>query len=78
MGFFTRFAGTLSLIRRQEALGVDDRNPIEQVFAKLKHLLRAAEPRTTAAAWRKAGALVDIFSEEECANCLGNSGCVFV
>jgi transposase len=31
-----------------------DLNPIEQVFAKLKHLMRQAEPRSAEAAWRKA------------------------
>ena len=30
-----------------------DLNPIEQVFAKLKHLIRAAEPRDVEATWRK-------------------------
>lgn len=51
-----------------------DLNPIEQVFAKLKHLLRAAETRHVEVAWRKLGELLDIFSEEECANYLKNSG----
>ena len=32
-----------------------DLNPIEQVFAKLKHLLRNAEPRDVEATWRKVG-----------------------
>ena len=45
-----------------------DLNPIEQVFAKLKHLIRAAEPRDVEATWRKVGELLDLFSEEECAN----------
>jgi len=47
-----------------------DLNPIEQVFAKLKHLMRDAETRTTEATWRKAGNLLDLFSEKECANYL--------
>jgi transposase len=55
-----------------------DLNPIEQVFAKLKHLMRAAEPRTIEATWRKAGELLDLFSVEECANYLRNSGYVSV
>lgn len=49
-------------------------NPIEQVFAKLKHLLRNAAPRTVEATWRKAGELLDAFSSVECANYLRNSG----
>lgn len=55
-----------------------DLNPIEQVFAKLKHLLRAAEPRDVEATWRKADELLDLFSNEECANYLKNSGYVSV
>jgi transposase len=51
-----------------------DLNPIEQVFAKLKHLLRNAQPRTIEETWRSAGALLDRFSSEECANYLVNSG----
>ena len=51
-----------------------DLNPIEQVFAKLKHLIRAAEPRDVEATWRKVGELLDLFSKAECANYLKNSG----
>jgi transposase len=55
-----------------------DLNPIEQVFAKLKHLIRAAEPRDVEATWRKVGELLDLFSAEECANYLKNPGYVSV
>jgi transposase len=55
-----------------------DLNPIEQVFAKLKHLMRAAEPRDVEATWRKVGELLDLFSEQECANYFKNSGYVSV
>lgn len=51
-----------------------DLNPIEQLFAKLKHLVRKAEPRTVDATWRKVGNLLDAFSPPECANYLQNSG----
>jgi transposase len=51
-----------------------DLNPIEQLFAKLKHLVRKAEPRTTEATWRKLGDLLDLFSPAECANYLKNAG----
>ena len=47
-----------------------DLNPIEQVFAKLKHLLRDAQPRELEATWRKVGELLDFFSPHECANYL--------
>jgi transposase len=51
-----------------------DLNPIEQLFAKLKHLMRKAEQRTHEATWRKVGQLLDLFSPSECANYLKNSG----
>jgi len=51
-----------------------DLNPIEQVFAKLKHLMRKAQPRDVEATWLKVGQLLDIFSQKECANYLINSG----
>jgi len=51
-----------------------DLNPIEQVFAKLKHLMRNAQPRTIEATWRKAGEVIGLFSPAECANYLANSG----
>jgi len=55
-----------------------DLNPIEQVFAKLKHRLRDAEPRDVEATWRKVGELLDLFSPDECANYFKNSGYVSV
>ena len=51
-----------------------DLNPIEQVFSKLKHLLRKAAERTPEATWRKIGTLLDEFPPQECANYLINSG----
>jgi len=51
-----------------------DLNPIEQVFAKLKTLLRKAEERTVEATWRRIGELLDHFQPNECAKYLTNSG----
>ena len=51
-----------------------DLNPIEQVFAKLKALLRKAAERTVEATWRRIGQLLDHFTPKECANYLANSG----
>ena len=51
-----------------------DLNPIEQVFAKLKALLRKAAERTVEATWRRIGQLLDRFTPTECANYLVNSG----
>lgn len=51
-----------------------DLNPIEQVFAKLKHLMRKATERTHDATWRRIGLLLEAFSPDECQNYLVNSG----
>lgn len=51
-----------------------DLNPIEQVFAKLKHLLRRACERTVEDTWRRIGTLLDRFPPQECNNYLVNAG----
>ena len=51
-----------------------DLNPIEQVFAKLKTLLRKAEARTVEATWRQIGSLLSCFAPPECANYFRNAG----
>lgn len=51
-----------------------DLNPIEQVFAKFKHLLRKAAARTREAVCNAIGELLGSFTSDECANYLRNSG----
>jgi transposase len=51
-----------------------DLNPIEQVFAKLKHLLRKANARTLEAICAAIGELLGAFTAVECANYFQNSG----
>ena len=51
-----------------------DLNPIEQVFAKLKHLLRNAAARTVEAICAAIGQLLDAFTPEECRRYLENAG----
>lgn len=51
-----------------------DLNPIEQVFAKLKALLRKARRRTVEATWRRIGELLSHVAPHECARYLRNSG----
>jgi transposase len=51
-----------------------DLNPIEQVFAKLKTLLRKANARTIPAVTEAIGKLLDEYTVEACANYLVNSG----
>ena len=51
-----------------------DLNPIEQVFAKLKTLLRKAEERTMDGVWQQIGRLLECFTPGECANYFRNSG----
>ena len=45
-----------------------DLNPIEQVFAKLKHRMRHAAQRTVENTWRRLAALLQTFPPNECAN----------
>ena len=51
-----------------------DLNPIEQVFAKLKTLLRKAEARTVEAVTSAIGSILGAFTPHECANYFANSG----
>ena len=51
-----------------------DLNPIEQVFAKLKHFLRKAAARTVDAVCFAIAEALQLFSPEECASYLVNSG----
>ena len=51
-----------------------DLNPIEQVFAKLKHLMRKAQARSYDAILETLAQILDAFTPDECANYLRNSG----
>lgn len=55
-----------------------DLNPIEQLFAKIKHLLREAQLRDDEALWRRLGQLLGLVSPQECQNYLRNAGYVSV
>ena len=46
----------------------------EQVFAKLKHLLRQAAERTVEATWKRIGEILQRFTPAECTNYLVNAG----
>jgi transposase len=51
-----------------------DLNPIEQVFAKLKTIVRSAVARTREALWSVIGTALAAFSPAECANYFANAG----
>jgi transposase len=51
-----------------------DLNPIEQAFAKLKGLLRAAAERTVDRLWATIGRLLDWFTPAECRNYFRHCG----
>ena len=53
-----------------------DLNPIEQVFAKLKALLRKEAPRTPQETYAAIGRSLEKFSPIECSNYFRNSGYV--
>src|SRR5262245_50416562 len=51
-----------------------DLNPIEQVFTKLKHLLRKRAARTVETVSAAIGQILRAFTPQECANYFGNAG----
>ena len=51
-----------------------DLNPIEQVFAKLKGMLRKANARSIAAVWHRIGELLRRFTPAECSNYFRHAG----
>ncbi len=51
-----------------------DLNPIEQVFSKLKRLLRSTAARTVDALWQAIGQLLNQFDPTECARYLRHCG----
>ena len=51
-----------------------DLNPIEQMFAKLKTLLRKLAARSVEATWRRIGELLTQFTPDECAKYLTHAG----
>jgi transposase len=51
-----------------------DLNPIEQVFAKLKHLMRKAAERNIDDTWKRVGSTLSRFQNDECGKRLANAG----
>lgn len=51
-----------------------DLNPIEQVFAKIKTLLRKQDPRTVEATWRSVGTVLEKFTQDECLRYIQHAG----
>ena len=51
-----------------------DFNPIEQLFAKLKALLRKAAERSVDRLWNRIASLLDAFKPNECTNYFRNAG----
>ena len=51
-----------------------DLNPIEQVFSKLKALLRKAAERTVPGLWRRIRSILRAVSEKECLNFFRHAG----
>jgi transposase len=51
-----------------------DLNPIEQLFAKLKALLRKIAARSVSSLWAAVGTVLPLFSATECANYFADAG----
>jgi len=74
-----------AVLRAIEAVGASvrflpayspDLNPIEQMFAKIKALLRAKAIRTVDALWKELGTIIGCVSPEECKNFIRHAGYV--
>jgi len=59
---------------RRRPLPLRDLNPIEQVFSKLKALLRKAGARSRELLWSTIGQAIGKFTPQECRNYIANSG----
>ncbi len=53
---------------------LSDLNPIKQVFAKLKHLMRKAAEGSHELIWCRVRTLLDTFTADECRKYLANAG----
>ncbi len=51
-----------------------DLNPIENMFAKLKHLIRKSGERLVDSLWQTIGRLFDLFPADECKNYIRHAG----
>ena len=51
-----------------------DLNPIEKLFAKLKHYLRKAQERSAEAVCSAIGTILDTITQQECKNYLAHAG----
>jgi transposase len=51
-----------------------DLNPIEQLFSKIKALMRKAAERTVTSVWKRLGKLLETVTPQECANFIQNAG----
>ena len=51
-----------------------DLNPIEKLFAKLKHFMRKAQNSSVEATWKHIGQLLPLVSPQECTNYFISSG----
>ena len=54
-----------------------DLNPIEQMFAKLKALLRKTAARSREALWKAIGQLLGAFNSDECCSYIRHAGYAF-
>jgi transposase len=75
-----KVAGVTEAIEAADALAIylpaysPDLNPIEQVFSKLKALLRKAAERTIPGLWRKIRSILRAVTKKECKNFFRHAG----
>jgi transposase len=75
-----KVAGVTEAIEAADAMAIylpaysPDLNPIEQVFSKLKALLRKAAERTIPGLWRKIRSILRAVTKKECINFFRHAG----
>jgi transposase len=75
-----KVAGVKEAIEAADAMAIylpaysPDLNPIEQVFSKLKALLRKAAERTVPGLWRRIRSILRTVSKKECLNFFRHAG----
>jgi len=75
-----KVAGVTEAIEAADAMAIylpaysPDLNPIEQVFSKLKALLRKAAERTIPGLWRRIRSILRTVSKKECLNFFRHAG----
>lgn len=70
--FFTQEVTVVALVGKEQPRLANRHR--QQMFAKLKTLVRKADERTVETTWRRIGELLKAVSPQECSNYIGHAG----